>query len=60
MNPAAEAETEREDKLARLQQECDRLQMRVRVLEEGQMQDVTEAVSLRLAAANTQEVQGNI
>jgi hypothetical protein len=60
MNPAAEAETEREDKLTRLQQECDRLQARVRVLEEGQTQDVTEAVNLHLAASNTQEVQGNI
>jgi hypothetical protein len=34
--------------------------MRVRVLEEGQTLDVTEAVGLRLAAANTQEVQGSI
>jgi hypothetical protein len=60
MNPAAEAEMEREDKLTRLQQECDRLQARVRVLEEGQTLDVTEAVNLRLAASNTQEVQGNV
>lgn len=57
MNPAAEAEAEREDKLTRLQQECDRLQVRVRVLEEGQTLDVTEAVNSRLAASNTQEVQ---
>lgn len=57
MNPAAEAEAEREDKLTRLQQECDRLQVRVRVLEEGQTLDVTEAVNLRLATSNTQEVQ---
>jgi hypothetical protein len=60
MNPAAEAEAQREDRLILLQQECDRLQVRVRVLEEGQTQDVTEAVNLRLAAFNTQEVQGNI
>jgi hypothetical protein len=60
MNPAAEAEIQREDKLTRLQQECDRLQMRVKVLEEGQAQDVTETVNLRLAASNSQEVQGNI
>jgi hypothetical protein len=60
MNPAAEAEAQREDKLTRLQQECDRLQERVRVLEEGQTQDVTEAVNLRLAASSTQEVQGNL
>ncbi|PNF32552.1 hypothetical protein B7P43_G02419 [Cryptotermes secundus] len=57
MNPAAEAEIQREDRLTRLQQECDRLQVRVRVLEEGQTQDVTEAVNLHLAASNTQEVQ---
>jgi hypothetical protein len=56
VNPAAEAEAQREDKLTRLQQECDRLQERVRVLEEGQ----TQEVNLRLAASNTQKVQGNI
>jgi hypothetical protein len=60
VNPAEEAEAQREDKLTRLQQECDRLQERVRVLEEGQTQDVTQEVNLRLAASNTQEVQGNI
>lgn len=60
MNPAAEAETQRADRLTRLQQECDRLQVRVRMLEEGQTQDVTEAVNFQLAASNTEEVQGNI
>jgi hypothetical protein len=60
MNPAAEAEAQREDKLTCLQLECDRLKERLLLLQEGQTQDVTEAVNLRLAASNTQEVQGNI
>lgn len=60
MNPAATVEAQREDKLTHLQQECNRLQERVRVLEGGQMQDVTQEVNLRLAASSTQEVQGNI
>ncbi|XP_021932558.1 mitotic spindle assembly checkpoint protein MAD1 isoform X4 [Zootermopsis nevadensis] len=57
MNPAATVEAQREDKLTHLQQECNRLQERVRVLEGGQMQDVTQEVNLRLAASSTQEVQ---
>jgi hypothetical protein len=60
MNPTAEAEAQRQDKLALLQQECSRLQERVRVLEEGQSQDVTQTVNMRLASSNTLEVQGNI
>jgi len=59
MNPAALAEAQHENKLKFLEQECDRLRERVRVLEAGQTQDVTQAVNLNLAASNAQEVAGN-
>jgi hypothetical protein len=58
MNPAAEAEAQHENKLKCLEQECSRLRERVRILEEGQTQDVTQAVNLNLAASSQQEVQG--
>jgi hypothetical protein len=57
MNPAALAEAQHENKVKYLEQECDRLRERVRILETGQTQDVTQAVNLHLAASNTQEVQ---
>jgi mitotic spindle assembly checkpoint protein MAD1 len=56
MNPAALAEAQHENKLKFLEQECNRLRERVRVLEAGQTQDVTQAVNLNLAASNAQEV----
>ena len=58
MNPATLAEAQHENKLKFLEQECDRLRERVRVLEAGQTQDVTQAVNLNLAASNAQEVAG--
>jgi hypothetical protein len=60
MNPAAVAEMQREDKLTCLQHERDILRERVRVLEEGQTKDVTEAVNLRIASSSLQKVQGNM
>ena len=58
MNPAAVAEAQHENRLKCLEQECDRLRERVRVLEAGQTQDVTQAVNLNLAASNAKEVEG--
>ena len=58
MNPAALAEAQYENKLKVLEQECDRLSKRVRVLEAGQTQHVTQTVNLNLAASNAQEVAG--
>lgn len=58
MNPAALAEVQHQNRLKTLEQECDRLRERVRVLEAGQTQDVTQAVNLNLAASNAQEVAG--
>jgi hypothetical protein len=40
-NPAAQAEAQHENKLRCLEQECDRLRERVRVLEEERTLDVT-------------------
>jgi hypothetical protein len=52
-NPAAPAEAQHENKLRYLEQECDRLRERLRVLEQEQMQDVTH-----VAGSSTPEVQG--
>jgi hypothetical protein len=58
MNPAALAEAQYENKLKCLEQECEKLRERVRILEAGQTHDVTQAVNLHLAASSAQEVQG--
>jgi len=52
-NPAAQAEAQRENKLRCLEQECDRLRERVRVLEEERTRDV-----MHVAGSSAPEVQG--
>jgi hypothetical protein len=57
-NPAALAEAQHENKLKCLEQECDILRERLRVLESGQTLDVTQTVNMNLIASYAQEVAG--
>ncbi|PSN31731.1 hypothetical protein C0J52_19835 [Blattella germanica] len=57
MNPASEAETKQKNEVMELQQECDRLRERLRLIQEGQTEDVTRQVNLHLATSSTQEIQ---
>jgi hypothetical protein len=52
-NPAAQAEARHENQLRSLEQECDRLRERVRVLEEERTLDV-----MHVAGSSATEVQG--
>jgi hypothetical protein len=59
MNPTSEAQNKREDEILKLKQECGRLRERLKLMEEGQKEDLTEAVNIKLSACNSQEVEGN-
>lgn len=57
MNPAAEAEMKQQNEILKLQQECDQLRERLKLIEEGQKEDLTVAVNARLATCNSQEIE---
>lgn len=58
MNPVSNAEEEREQEMAQLRTEVAKLKERIKVLQEGEREDITCKVDKRLASTNLQEVQG--
>ena len=58
MNPVSHAEEEREQEVTELRTEVAKLRERIKVLQEGERDDVTCKVDKRLASTNLQEVQG--
>ncbi|XP_034238971.1 mitotic spindle assembly checkpoint protein MAD1 [Thrips palmi] len=57
MNPVASAEEEREKEVTMLKTEVAKLRERVKVLQEGERDDITCKVDKRLMTSNSQEVQ---
>lgn len=57
MNPVAHAEEEREREMELLKTEVAKLRERVKVLQEGERDDITCKVDKRLVTSNSQEVQ---
>lgn len=60
MNPVANAEEEREKEVTLLKTEVAKLRERVKVLQEGEREDITCKVDKRLVTSNSQEIQGNV
>lgn len=60
MNPVANAEAEREREMSALRTEVTKLRERIKVLQEGERDDITCKVDKRLATSNSQEVQGKL
>lgn len=58
MNPVSEASEKHKDELLACQQEVLRLQERVRLLEEGQVNDLTQAVNERITGTTSKEIEG--
>lgn len=58
MNPSAQAVKQQQSELERCQRELLQLKERLRLLEEGHTQDLTQVVSERLAGTSTKEVEG--
>lgn len=54
----ASAEEEREKEITMLKTEVAKLRERVKVLQEGERDDITCKVDKRLVSSNSQEVQG--
>lgn len=57
MNPVASAEEEREKEVTMLKAEVAKLRERVKVLQEGERDDITCKVDKRLMTSNSQEIQ---
>ncbi|XP_026294596.1 mitotic spindle assembly checkpoint protein MAD1 [Frankliniella occidentalis] len=57
MNPVTTAEEEREKEMAILKAEVAKLRERVKILQEGERDDITCKVDKRLVTSNSQEVQ---
>lgn len=57
MNPAAEAAAQYEDEVAQLRSKCSRLEERVKLLEEGNLQDITQKVEENVVSSSAQEVK---
>ncbi|KAK3912120.1 Mitotic spindle assembly checkpoint protein MAD1 [Frankliniella fusca] len=57
MNPVANAEEEREKEITLLKTEVAKLRERVKILQEGEKDDITCKVDKRLVTSNSQEVQ---
>ena len=60
MNPIAEAEKKQKDELDSLKTECDRLRARVKLLESGEVLDITQKVTESVQGASSQRVQGEL
>ncbi|KAK7791169.1 hypothetical protein R5R35_005379 [Gryllus longicercus] len=58
MNPASEAEAQYEDEIVKLRSKCSRLEERIKLLEAGNVHDITQKVEENVASSNSQEVQG--
>lgn len=59
MNPTAETDKLQQSELERCQTELSQLRERLRLLEDGQTQDLTQVVGVKLSSANTKDVEGN-
>lgn len=57
MNPVAKAEEEKEKEMTLLKNEVAKLRERVKILQEGEREDITCKIDKRLTASNNQEVQ---
>lgn len=58
MNPVAEAEKKQRENIESLREECDKLRARVKLLESGEMFDITQKVTETVQTVSTQKVQG--
>ena len=58
MNPVAEASEKHTDELLTCQQEVLRLRERIKLLEEGQTHDLTQAVDERISGTTSKEIEG--
>lgn len=57
MNPIAEAEKKQQEELNSLKAECDRLRARVKLLESGEVLNITQKVTETVQGASSQRVQ---
>lgn len=58
MNPVSEASEKHKDELLTCHQEVLRLRERLRLLEEGQAHDLTQAVNERITGRTSKEIEG--
>lgn len=58
MNPVAEAEKKQKEDIQSLKEECDKLRARVKLLESGEMFDVTQKVMESVQTVSTKRVEG--
>ncbi|KAJ9582287.1 hypothetical protein L9F63_003416, partial [Diploptera punctata] len=57
MNPAAEIDTKRENEILKLRAECDKLRQRLKLIEEGQSEDLTQQVNVQVSTCSSQEIE---